>query len=281
MAWDPVHEVVLLFGGGTSHGLSRDLDAWDGTRWALLASDGPEARDDALLVADPARGVVVLFGGRAGDRVFTDTWEWDGATWAEREVAGPPARVHAAAAYDAASNRVLVYGGVGPGDVTRRDTWAWDGTTWTELDAAGIPDRIPTRMAWDGISRQLITLAVDLRTEVHPGLYGSELWGWTGKAWTRVGDGPPPFSPLQSFVEGPRHPIFVDGGALQDELTTWEWSGEAWHVIAPGGPGPRNGQSVAFDATRHELILFGGFRDGVELGDTWRLVHGAWTQVVP
>ncbi|HUQ44314.1 MAG TPA: hypothetical protein VM451_07920, partial [Candidatus Limnocylindria bacterium] len=99
-------------------------------------------------------------------------------------------------------------------------------------------------MAWDPVLAKVVTLAVDLRAEVQPALYASELWGWSGSAWNRVGDGPPPFSPLQSFVEGPRHPIFVDGGALQGAFTTREWSGESWDSIATGGPSPRNGQAV-------------------------------------
>jgi hypothetical protein len=99
MAWDPAHEVTLLFGGDTERGPTNDLEAWDGAAWTLLASDGPPARNDAILVADPARGVVVLFGGRTSGHVFTDTWEWDGSAWHELDVQGPPARVHAAAAW--------------------------------------------------------------------------------------------------------------------------------------------------------------------------------------
>jgi hypothetical protein len=279
MVWDPTHEAVLLFGGGTPAGLTRDLDAWDGSSWSRLAADGPQPRDDALLVADPRRGVVVLFGGRAGERVLNDTWEWDGAAWTQVEVDGPPPRIHAAAAFDAVSRRVILYGGSSTGDEPRLDTWAWDGSAWSQIGDTGIPGLVPTRMAWDPVLGQVVTLAVDLETEVEPGLYGSQLFGWTGKAWKRVGDGPPPFSPLQSFIEGPRHPMFVDGGALQNAFTTWEWSGAGWERLATGGPSPRNGQSVAFDAKRHELVLFGGFLDGVDLGDTGRLSDGAWHEV--
>lgn len=286
MAWDPTREAVLLFGGDTDQGPTADLDAWNGAAWTSLADGGPPARNDALLVADPERRVVVLHGGRTRERIFTDTWEWDGTAWAERDVDGPPARVHAAGAYDAGSKRVLVYGGVGEGDTALLDTWAWDGAAWTALDDIGIPNRAPNGMAWDPTLEQVIVLGVDLRAAVEPGLYASDLWAWTGSGWDRIGDGPPPFSPLQSLVEGPRRPLFVDGGAMQGSLRTWEWDGDdAWSEIARfdagAGPVPRNGQAVAFDAARHEAILFGGFRDGATFGDTWRMTGGAWREVTP
>jgi hypothetical protein len=282
MAWDPAHEVTLLFGGDTERGPTNDLEAWDGAAWSLLASDGPPARNDAILVADPARGVVVLFGGRTSGHVFTDTWEWDGSAWHELDVQGPPARVHAAAAYDPTAKRVIVHGGAAAGDVTLRDTWAWDGTAWTRLDEAGIPDRVPSGMAWDATLEQVVVLAVDLSADDGSGLYPSEVWGWSGKGWERIGDGPPPFSPLQSFVSGPGHPLFVDGGAVQGELTARTWTGDAWDpaaTAAAAGPDPRNGQAAAFDAEREELVVFGGFLGDRTFGDTWLLADGTWREL--
>ena len=111
--------------------------------------------------------------------------------------------------------------------------------------------------------------------------YPSELWGWTGHAWKLVAKGGPSFSPLQQFVEGPKHPWLIDGGALQGTFSAHEWTGSAWVSVEGAAPPPRNGQAVAFDPIRDELVLFGGFVGQTVLGDTWLLESGAWREVRP
>ena len=43
----------------------------------------------------------------------------------------------------------------------------------------------------------------------------------------------------------------------------------------------RNGQAVALDHERGELVLFGGFVDNTVFGDTWLFDDGAWREVGP
>ena len=281
MTYDPTSKSVLLFGGTGATGTRNDLASWDGTAWTSLAADGPAPRDDAQLVADPDRGVVVLFGGRSDGTVHDDTWEWDGTAWTELDVAGPPARVHAAAAYDQASKRVLLYGGIGTDDVELHDTWAFDGSSWTKLDDVGIPDRAPNGMAFDAAVGLPVVLAVDLATPDANDAYPSSVWGWDGSAWNVLGETGPSFSPLQSFVETTGHPDLLDGGVVSDTVTLYQWSGEDWTTLATGGPPVRNGQAAAFDRERGRLVMFGGFADRRDFGDTWEFDGTAWTQVDP
>jgi hypothetical protein len=270
---------VLLFGGDRSNGPTNALDAWDGTAWKPLTSLGPPSRDDGLFVADRNRGVIVLAGGRNGQTIQTDTWEWDGTAWKEVEVQGPTPRAHAAAAYDPVSKRMLVYGGVSDAG-TLHDTWAFDGTTWTQLETKGIPGRIPNYMAWDPTLRQLLVLAVNLDAPNPDQTYPSELWGWTGKGWKLVAEGGPAFSPLQQFVEGPRHPFVIDGGVVTNKFAAYEWSGSQWTVKPGATPPIRNGQAAAYDATREAVVMFGGFVGNTVLGDTWVFGEaGAWREV--
>jgi hypothetical protein len=278
ITWDPTSQAVVLFGGDSRFGATSEFDAWDGATWSKLVEIGPPSRDDGLLVADPERGVVVLAGGRNQQIVQDDTWEWDGTTWSEKDVVGPPPRAHAAAAYDHESKRMIVYGGVTETE-TMRDTWAWDGTAWTQLDDKGIPGLIPNGMAWDPILERLLVLAVDLEAESSDHTYPSELWGWTGDGWERVAKDGPSFSPLQQFVEGPRHPWLIDGGVAQGAFSTLEWTGTAWQPLDGPAPPLRNGQAVAFDQVRHQMVLFGGFVDDTVLGDSWLLDDGAWREV--
>jgi hypothetical protein len=282
MTWDPTSQAILMFGGDNNVGPSDAFDAWDGTRWQKLGQIGPPSRDDGLLVADPERRVVVLAGGRHNQDIRTDTWEWDGSAWTKKADGGLPPRAHAAAAWDPISKRMLVYGGVND-DGTMRDTWAWDGTLWTQLDDVGIPGLIPNGMAWDPVLERLLVLAVDIDAESTDHTYPSELWGWTGDGWERVAAGAPSFSPLQQFVQGPRHPWLLDGGVVQGAFATWEWTGEGadWTAISGTAPPLRNGQAVAFDPVRHQMVLYGGFVDGTVFGDTWVLDDGAWRKAGP
>lgn len=282
MAWDPTSQTILLFGGDTNAGASNAFDAWDGTSWVKLGRPGgPPARDDGRLVADPGRGVVVLSGGRDGQRILNDTWEWDGTAWTEKTLEGPTPRAHAASAYDPVSKRVLVYGGVNETD-TLRDTWAWDGASWTQLEKVGIPGRIPNGMAWDPTRKQLLILAVNLDHPNADKTYPTELWGWTGSAWELVAGDGPAFSPLQQFVEGPRHPFIIDGGVVQNQFAAHEWSGTAWTTIPGATPPIRNGQAAAWDPVCEELVMFGGFVGNTVFGDTWTAPPtGPWRLVGP
>jgi hypothetical protein len=174
---------------------------------------------------------------------------------------------------------VIVYGGVNESQ-TLRDTWAWDGSAWTQLESRGIPGRIPNGMAWDPTLERLLVLAVDLDAASTDQTYPSELWGWTGTGWELVADGGPAFSPLQQFVEGPRHPYLVDGGVVQGTFTAYEWSGASWTARPGPTPPVRNGQAAAYDPVRGNLVMFGGFVGNTVLGDTWKLQQDVGWELV-
>ena len=76
MAWDPVRERSLMF-GGKGELMYDDLWEWDGTSWRKLVvadiiDDGsPMARADHNMVYHTARGEMVLCG---GDQGGTETW---------------------------------------------------------------------------------------------------------------------------------------------------------------------------------------------------------------
>ncbi|HUQ83365.1 MAG TPA: hypothetical protein VM076_19580 [Gemmatimonadaceae bacterium] len=98
MAYDSRRQRVVVFGGGkqlpngkfpadTTGAWLRDLWAFEGERWAQLATNGPPSRGGLPgLTYDSARDRLVLFGGGNLD----GTWEWDGQQW--RQVSDPPNR---------------------------------------------------------------------------------------------------------------------------------------------------------------------------------------------
>jgi Galactose oxidase, central domain len=61
---------------------------------------------------------------------------------------------------------------------------------------------------------------------------------------------------------------------------TWVWDGSAWNVLPTGtDPGPRRSGRMAWDAARHQMVMFGGSntaQDAGALSDTWLFSNGNW-----
>jgi len=82
MTFDPVHERVLLSGGGEEAFLG-DMWSWDGMKWSHLTESNAPTRSGLGATYDPHRNRLVVFGGveKPGGTAITDTWEWDGQNW--------------------------------------------------------------------------------------------------------------------------------------------------------------------------------------------------------
>ena len=66
--------------------------------------------------------------------------------------------------------------------------------------------------------------------------------------------------------------------------TTWEWDGSGWLQRTPmmGGPSPRDGHALAYDAARQRVVMFGGDPGGNNvLAETWEWDGIAWTLAAP
>ncbi len=134
MAYDPIRDVAVMFGGAVGGSLFADTWEWDGSSWTEISpTTSPDARSGHGMVYDSARGRVVLHGGFDGSTTFYDnTWEWDGADWVEvtSEEGQPGDLAFFAFAYDQSRGRAVLFGGA---DAFLRDeTWEWAGETWKQ-----------------------------------------------------------------------------------------------------------------------------------------------------
>jgi hypothetical protein len=86
MAYDPVRDRIVLFGGGDRRTNFADTWEYDGQRWVRLEVDGPSPRNGHAMVYDPRARAILLFGGRTEPDYFNDFWAFDGA-W--RRMPGP------------------------------------------------------------------------------------------------------------------------------------------------------------------------------------------------
>jgi hypothetical protein len=266
MAYDPVTNQLLLFGGSNVTGFLGDTWSWNGTTWTQLSpATSPSARYSATMAYDAATGQLILFGGNnAGDP--NDTWSWNGTTWTQLSSAtNPPGSDGAVMAFDGSTDQlVLVVGDTesGPGN----DTWTWNGTTWS-YTGIGI-SAIGGSMAYDAVTSQLILVA------------GTHTFNWTGTAWTQLSPATSPASRSGSVLayDPAIAKLLLFGGYINKGRNrgvaddTWTWSGTTWTRLGPAtSPSARIDSTMDYDTTTDQLVLFGGIGDvsADYLNDTW------------
>lgn len=204
--------------------------------------------------------------------------------------------------YDAARQNVVAFGGqdcsAGFPCQPLNTTWTWDRSNWSQRQTDDSP---PTAgFLYYDPGRQLVTMLV--RTEAD--LW--ETWNWDGGNWTRR-------SSTQS-VEEPRllwygwaydagrdqvvlfggtgvttqpdpnllNPARWSDGTIRGE--TWVWDGTSWtHRHPAQSPPSRLVPSMAYDAARGLVLLFGGVKDlqANDADDTWTWDGSTWTQQQP
>lgn len=87
-----------------------------------------------------------------------------------------------------------------------------------------------------------------------------------------------------------RHQLLLFGGTgaegnepSADRGSTWAWNGARWTRIATTGPSPRYLASIAYDAARQRVVLYGGetgsYPDITVLSDTWEWDGHGWTRL--
>jgi hypothetical protein len=169
MAYDPVHQRVILVGGfpgdENCNNYFGDTWAWDGTQWTLLvdAASGPGPRGDCSMAFDEARGVLVLYGGYRNPctGALGDTWEFDGTTWTNRTpvpapATRPPNSYRTGMCYNRQTARVEL---LTPNSSS--SVWWWNGQQWVPRSfVSSQPSFSPgyTGAAFDPDRNQLIAL---------------------------------------------------------------------------------------------------------------------------
>ena len=138
LAYDPVNDEVVLFGGGhvAERGPYGKIVGYTGTwvyshkenDWRRLPLDvQPPPRMNTRLVCDSKNGVLALFGGDGQSHYLADTWLYDlkTRTWRVSQASGrPSARAGHFTLYDPQTGWIIIGGGYNREDLT--DMWAFD-----------------------------------------------------------------------------------------------------------------------------------------------------------
>jgi len=277
-AADPVRGSVLLFGGNINNsGITAELWQWNGSTWTLLApAVGPSPRVGSAMAFDKHLGRIVLFGGYSGSTYLQDTWEWNGTSWSARTpTSRPSGREEHAMAYDPVRQVTLLFGGTsGAGDFG--DLWEWNGTTWQQRTfGAGPAPRQSTALAFDPNLNAMLLFGGVSSLLNGP---SDDTWSWNGQIWQLLQPMTPPYSRSQHrmVTDAARRRVVLLGGAPAYDPFVWEWDGTNWQCVFVSSPTPRAGEGMAFDATRREVVVYGGL-DNFYWTDTWvyRTAHPA------
>ncbi len=159
MAYDPVRDRVVLFGGVAQPG-SAFGDTWelDGDTWIETTDPaGPTARNQGPLVWDSRRARIVLYGGLTADGTrLDDTWSYDGAWTQLAPASSPPPTSGAGITFLEGRGSVLIFGGE-LGTTPNNRLWEFDDTTWTEIVVTNPPvPRKSPHLAWDPVQDQVL-----------------------------------------------------------------------------------------------------------------------------
>lgn len=285
MVYDSARSKVIMIGGENGFGFLNEVWEWDtaSRTWTNVTPTGgnqPIPRADFGMAYDPVRAKVVIYGGRCSTQfsnvgITGDTWEWEpaGGTWTQK-----PASTlvfvglwGAELAFDPNLQKVIVFGGEPYwGYPTNSATYAWDDNGWTLISIDGPSGRVRHSMATDSKRSRVILFGGYNRSSsgfTRP----NDTWEWNGQAWIQVSaEGPQSPSPGDGAVmayDTRRELTFLFGGTYSQE--TWSWDGQAWvKWLPPHSPSARR-TSMAYDAARSHLVMFGGATPSGALGDTY------------
>ncbi len=185
ITYDPIHKVVLMWGGFTDHGQSADFWSWNGSTWTQIRpAVFPPAEDNQgwawpapILTYDSLHHRVVLIRNNGGHPSYPlpgpDVWTWDGSTWAHPAVANTPA-LWGTGVYVPALGGIILFG---LNTQQAPETWLFDGASWSKrpsvlAPASGIDD--PPPMVYFGPAR---TAALIGDT--------GDIWSWDGNDWAK------------------------------------------------------------------------------------------------
>jgi len=276
MVTDEARHQVLLVGGSLSPlgqvpPVSGDTWIWDGSTWSQLhPNPSPPARSGAVAAWDPVRSVVVLYGGvglddKGAPAAFDATWTWNGSAWKRlAPKTAPPGQRLEAMAWDPGGRSVILLTGA---SARTPETWSWDGSSWTRLHPHTTP---PFGSLVSAPDLGGLLLVAPSGPDGQPAT-----WSWSGGDWHRlVVAGTPAVTGAAVAYEASAHRVVVAGGdcpaAHCPTDATWTFDGRAWTQLhLSGSPPPRAGATLAPDAGRPGLVLFGGTDFGRLWGDTW------------
>jgi hypothetical protein len=195
MVWDPVRNVMIMFGGFNGPTYYNDLwwyDPSSGTSgaWTKMIDNGvvgsPSARRGHSMVWDPMRNMVIMFGGTGGaSGNRNDLWWYDSSSgthgaWAkmiDQDAPGSPSvRYGHAMVWDPVRNVMIMFSGSSANDLWWYDPSLGTSGAWIKhinSFAPGSPSRYGHSMVWDPVQNVMIMFGGQ-----HAYGQKNDIWWW-------------------------------------------------------------------------------------------------------
>jgi hypothetical protein len=305
-AYDAATGTDILTGGRTgcspNAGQYVDTWSWNGTVWTQLhpKADGPGEMAWFTMAYDDATGQEIAVGAYSGCGISTGMWTWNGSQWtqAPQTLALPDALDTYSMAYDTATRSMILVGYAVPSDDgepavpghTGPETWSWNGSHWTFLHpATSAPAVENPSIAYDASTQQVVLFGGEVVTQPdnipQNGEASGATWLWNGTTWAEAAAAvSPPARFGASMAYDPDLGTAVVFGGVTGNVTAqpptgtvrvfddmWSWNGTNWMQLQPDTlPPGRFFSQMTYDASRHELVLFGGsLNASADANDTW------------
>lgn len=273
MAYDPIRQKIVMFGGFDGQNYLSDTWLYDGANWRKLPSVGPygpDGRAAATMVFDNASQQLILFGGYNG-QYLSDTWTFNekSLTWEQARPAVVPVAVTAPNSFqDPVNGHAEIFGGF-DGRFYSARTYQWTGSDWILLEPAMSPLARGAAIAANDARHHQVVLFGGLAD-----LNSYNTWLWDGTTWALANptrqpfihyDGGSAYEPHLGYV------IAFGGGNGGPQLTdTWKWTGKTWlKVPTATTPYGRESFGMAYDEKLGRIVIFGGLYNNLVLNDTW------------
>jgi hypothetical protein len=283
LVWDPNRRALVLFGLGAAY---DETWVYNGTFTKVSTTGGGDRLLQGHLFFDArtkALGMIAVMefdnpGGKSPTQI-TDLLELEGSAWSAKNAGLTAPESGHRSIYDPVRKNVVVFGlwyGV---------TWLWDGKRWRYAQHAleKPTGRNDHAMAFDTVRNVVVMSGGYLWG--NPDYASEETWTFDGTTWTLA---------ASSLPGGPRvgHSMVMDensgrvllfGGSAGTgayDPATYGWDGSSWSSLSTSGPSGRFAPSLAWDAKRKRVVLFGGYAKGAMQNDTWEWDGHAWSQVL-
>jgi cysteine-rich repeat protein len=293
MVYDPFRGVIVLAGSNNNpSALDPKVDTWeyDGTDWKQVATSTTTPKVDIMGFDTINRRAIAYAKPPAGGA--RSTYAWDGVSWTSLGQQQPGGGLEGASMTTDPRGRVVLYGGVTFGNPSpnctskKYDTWLWNGSTWAKTPPPSPSWREGAAAAYDlDLHRIVVVGGENFATGLN------QTWEFDGTGW-KLFDLQPwsagRFNAVMAY-DGGRKEMVLYGGQTDYSGTTllggtFVRSGTTWTEKFPGSsPGGRAQQAMAYDASRGQLIFFGGFIEASPYyaNDTWQWDGTNWTKLTP
>ena len=272
MAYDPVGQNIVMFGGFDGTSYLNDTWIFNGTDWVQLSpANAPPVRSATAISFDRVTNTLVLFGGFNGTQYLGDTWLWDGAVqnWTEAHPTTLPTAVTLPMMYtDPISGHTGMVGGF-DGNLFHNETWQWTGSDWLEL--------FPQTVLWARGAAVVANDDANGTVMIFGGLADlnpNNTWTWDGVNWTELAPTrqPPAVYYTPAAYDAALGQVVMFGG-MSSQSGSWAWTGTNWISLPAYTPPPLlNAQGMAYDQQSKQLIMFGGSIQSLIVNDTYLLL---------